>query len=93
MCLVSLLKPLGKKKPKGSTNNSNPFSHDANRIKRKQLAEQKEYLKKKQQKKKERMKELEEDREKDKMKWQSFHNKVCCNTRDLRDGQGLNIDH
>lgn len=77
VCLVSLLKPLGKKKPKTSNSSSNIFSHDANRIKRKQIAEQKEYLKKKQQKKKEKMKELEEEREKDKLKWQSFHHKVC----------------
>ena len=75
VCLVSLLKPLGKKKTK-SANPSAPFSGDATRLKRKQLSEQKDYLKKKQQKKKERLKDLEEEREKDKVKWQSFNSKV-----------------
>ena len=78
VCLFSLLKPLGKKKIKPS-NTTTSFSGDANRLKRKQLTEQKDYLKKKQQKKKERLKGLEEEREKDKMKWQSFNTKVSIN--------------
>ncbi|XP_054152472.1 survival of motor neuron-related-splicing factor 30-like [Oppia nitens] len=76
VCLVSLLKPIGRKRSKLSTNTSSSTSFGDNRQKRHALNDQKEYLKKKQQKKKERLKELEEEREKDKMKWQSFANKA-----------------
>jgi len=77
VCLVSLLKPLGRKKVKlSSTTTGNSGGIESNKVKKQLMQEQKDQLKKKQQKKKERLKELEEEREKDKMKWQSFNNKV-----------------
>jgi len=74
VCLVSLLKPIGKKRSKASVNPTQSFGDT--RLKRQAVTEQKEYLKKKQQKKKERLKDLEEEREKDKVKWQSFNTKA-----------------
>lgn len=41
-----------------------------------QIAEQREYKKKKAQKKVQRMKELEQEREEQKSKWQQFNNKA-----------------
>lgn len=76
VCLVALLKPLGKKKVK--TNNVPSSKIENTKAKRQALQEQREYLKRKQQKKANRLKELEEEREKEKMKWQQFTNKVSC---------------
>ncbi len=76
VCLISLLKPLGKKKIKLSSNCTTATNEVNNKVKKQLLLEQRDQLKKKNIKKKERLKELEEEREKDKMKWQSFNNKV-----------------
>jgi flagellar motility protein MotE (MotC chaperone) len=76
VCLISLLKPLGRKKIKLSTNKTTAVNEVNNKVKKQLLLEQRDQLKKKNIKKKERLKELEEEREKDKMKWQSFNNKV-----------------
>ncbi|KAH9422048.1 survival of motor neuron-related-splicing factor 30 [Dermatophagoides pteronyssinus] len=107
VCLVGLLKPLGKKRGTfnnnhkahisslGSTNkaglgsashylsgdNSTSSSSSSqqqatniNQFKKQQ--ELREHQRRKQQKRKEKLKQLEEEREKDKMKWQSFAHKV-----------------
>jgi flagellar motility protein MotE (MotC chaperone) len=74
--LISLLKPLGRKKVKPSTNKTTAGNEANNKVKKQLLLEQRDQHKKKNIKKKERLKELEEEREKDKMKWQSFNNKV-----------------
>jgi len=76
VCLISLLKPLGRKKIKLSTNKTTAVNEVNNKVKKQLLLEQRDQLKKKNIKKKERLKELEEEREKDKMKWQSFNNKA-----------------
>lgn len=78
VCLVALLKPLGKKKTHKPTAHPKNSKTDLGKVKRQLQQEQREYLKKKQQKKKERLKELEEEREKEKTKWQQFHNKVIA---------------
>ena len=110
VCLVGLLKPLGKKRGTfnnnhkahisslGSTNkaglgsashylsgdNSTSSSSSSqqqatniNQFKKQQ--ELREHQRRKQQKRKEKLKQLEEEREKDKMKWQSFAHKVGHN--------------
>lgn len=46
-----------------------------------QIAEQREYKKKKAQKKVQRMKELEQEREEQKSKWQQFNNKAYSKTK------------
>lgn len=46
-----------------------------------QVAEQREYKKKKAQKKVQRMKELEQEREEQKSKWQQFNNKAYSKTK------------
>lgn len=106
VCLVGLLKPLGKKRGTfnnnhkahisslgstnktglGSTTNylsvdsstlSSSSSQQATNINQyKKQQELREQQRKKQQKRKEKLKQLEEEREKDKMKWQSFAHKV-----------------
>lgn len=97
VCLVGLLKPLGKKRSfnnKSNTNSlgyknkslgiSSSFTNTAststgqatnfNQFKKQQ--ELRDAQRRKQQKRKEKIKQLEDEREKDKMKWQSFANKV-----------------
>ncbi|TNM99323.1 survival of motor neuron-related-splicing factor 30 [Takifugu rubripes] len=49
--------------------------------KKEQIAEQREYKKKKAQKKVQRMKELEQEREDQKSKWQQFNNKAYSKTK------------
>ncbi|CAG05050.1 unnamed protein product, partial [Tetraodon nigroviridis] len=49
--------------------------------KKEQIAEQREYKKKKAQKKVQRMKELEQEREEQKSKWQQFNNKAYSKTK------------
>lgn len=75
VCLVSLLKPIGRKKVKLTSINSQIGLNEV-KVKKQLMLDQKDHLKKKQLKKKERLKELEEEREKDKLKWQSFSNKA-----------------
>lgn len=57
-------------------------SRSFSRVSRKeQVAEQREYKKKKAQKKVQRMKELEQEREEQKSKWQQFNNKAYSKTK------------
>lgn len=97
VCLVELLKPLGKKRQYnnktttnsslgynaknigivskgGSSSSRDTSSNTINSYKRAQ--ELREQQKRKQQKRKEKINQLEEEREKEKMKWQSFASKV-----------------
>lgn len=50
-------------------------------FRKEQVAEQREYKKKKAQKKVQRMKELEQEREEQKSKWQQFNNKAYSKTK------------
>ena len=52
------------------------FFHPVCLFRKEQIAEQREYKKKKAQKKVQRMKELEQEREEQKSKWQQFNNKA-----------------
>lgn len=97
VCLVGLLKPLGKKRCFNNKSNANSLGYknkslgtsssftsapstssgqatNFNQFKKQQ--ELREAQRRKQQKRKEKIKQLEDEREKDKMKWQSFANKV-----------------
>ncbi|XP_071754835.1 survival of motor neuron-related-splicing factor 30 [Centroberyx gerrardi] len=64
------LKPLEEGKRRDEDGNGKPKSR------KEQIAEQREYKKKKAQKKVQRMKELEQEREDQKSKWQQFNNKA-----------------
>lgn len=55
---------------------SKGFSSFSVFLRKEQIAEQREYKKKKAQKKVQRMKELEQEREEQKSKWQQFNNKA-----------------
>jgi len=78
VCLTSLLKPLSQgsqassSHSKGRWDSKNPKSSLGNKSLGNKSSLGREAAKKKQQKRQDKLKELEEEREKDKMKWQSF---------------------
>ncbi|RWS31407.1 survival of motor neuron-related-splicing factor 30-like protein [Leptotrombidium deliense] len=76
VCLVSFLKPMQSNPNKRPPPNPHKEQEKGNkRVKRYQQQVAREAQKRKQQKKIQRVKELEDEREKDKNKWQTFHNK------------------